>query len=304
MSISRKDFLKNAAYGVAATALVASSLDVLGAKVPKPKKDAPTLKLSFQEGIAPGETLAERFDFMEKHGIVGFEPNGAGLPQRVNEIEQLLRGRNIKLSAVCAGFNGFILSEDEAVRNECKKTLYEIMAAAGQLGATGVIMVPAFHWNKNSMPHTAQTREFLVSQLAEMGEVALKNNTTLILEPLNRKEAHYLRQVGDAAMLCKDSNSSGVKCMGDFWHMTPEESCDYAAFISSAKYLQHVHIASRKRRVMPGEDGLADNYLAGFRALKELNYPHYVSFECGVAGNKEAAAIAAIELLRSQWQEA
>ena len=31
------------------------------------------LKLSFQEGIAPGESLNEKLDFMEKLGVVGFE---------------------------------------------------------------------------------------------------------------------------------------------------------------------------------------------------------------------------------------
>ena len=35
------------------------------------------------------------------------------------------------------------------------------------------------------------------------------------------------------------------------------------AFISGGEYLQHVHVASRKRRSMPGEDGDADNYING-----------------------------------------
>ena len=67
--------------------------------------------------------------------------------------------------------------------------------------------------------------------------------------------------------------------MGDFWHMM-EETSDYAAFMSAgAEYLQHVHVASRGRRSMPGEDGEKDNYIDGMRALKEIGYQHYVSFE-------------------------
>jgi sugar phosphate isomerase/epimerase len=55
---------------------------------------------------------------------------------------------------------------------------------------------------------------------------------------------------------------------------------------------------------MPGEDGEVDNYVAGFKALKELNYPHYVSFECGCKGEREVSVPAAVELLRAQWKKA
>jgi sugar phosphate isomerase/epimerase len=149
-----------------------------------------------------------------------------------------------------------------------------------------------------------ETRDYLCEQLHDLGEFALSCGTTVILEPLNRKEAFYLRLVGDAAAICRDAGSKGVKCMGDFWHMQ-EETSDYAAFMAAGPYLQHVHIASRGHRVMPGEDGDVDNYVDGFRALKELGYPNYVSFECGCKGEDRAAILtAAVELLRKQWEEA
>jgi sugar phosphate isomerase/epimerase len=55
---------------------------------------------------------------------------------------------------------------------------------------------------------------------------------------------------------------------------------------------------------MPGEDGVKDNYREGFRALKQMHYPHYVSFECGTKGDREATVLAAVELLRQQWEQA
>ena len=134
----------------------------------KPGKDL-ELKLSFQEGIAPGESLNEKLDFMEKLGVVGFEPGGGGLASRVNEIKQALNGRNIKVSAICAGFKGFILSTDPAIRKECMDTMKEIIAAAGELGSTGVIIVPAFNGQVPALPHTMETRDFLCEQFNEMG---------------------------------------------------------------------------------------------------------------------------------------
>ena len=89
--------------------------------------------------------------------------------------------------------------------------------------------------------------------------------------------------------------------MGDFWHMQ-EETSDYAAFIAAGQYLQHVHVASRGNRKMPGEDGELDNYIDGMRALKEMKYDKYVSFECGTNGDRNVTVPAAVELLRSQWK--
>lgn len=302
--MKRRDFIRRSLAGAATVTLAGAPLQLVSACSPKGTAQCPELKLSFQEGIAPGGSLNEKLDYMENLGIAGFEPGGRDLPSRVGELDRALAGRNIKVSAICAGFGGFILAEDPEVKAEFDSTMRDIVAAAGELGSTGVIMVPAFNGQKPCRPHTLETREYLTEQLHELGEYALKCGTTVILEPLNRGEAFYLRQVADAAAICRDAKSAGVKCMGDFWHMQ-EETSDYAAFMSAGpEYLQHVHVASRGRRIMPGEDGEADNYLDGMRALKEIGYDKYVSFECGTDGDRTVTVPAAVALLREQWQKA
>ena len=300
--MDRKTFLRTTLAGAAA-AVVAPGALVSCARAEKKQSSTP-LRLSFQEGVTPGESLADKLDFMESLGVTGFEPGGRGLAGRVAEIREALQGRDIKVSAICAGFEGFILAQDPEVKAQFDTSMREIVRAAGELGSTGVIMVPVFNWQEPALPHTLETRDFLCAQLHDLGEFALSCGTTVILEPLNRKEAFYLRQVGDAAAICRDADSKGVKCMGDFWHMQ-EETSDYAAFMAAGPYLQHVHMASRANRAMPGEDGDVDNYVDGFRALKELAYPNYVSFECGCRGEDRATALTtAVALLRRQWDEA
>lgn len=307
MSIDRRNFIKTSLVGAAAVGVGGSlkaSSNILSAD------EAPTypikaeLKLSFQEGTAPGVNLNEKFDFMEKHGVVGFEPHGNNITQRLPEYMSALKGRNIKVSAICAGFEGFILSTDATIRKKFHTSMQEIIIAAGELGSVGVIFVPAFNSQVPVMPHTQETRDFLCKELDELGTFAKKYGTTIILEPLNRREAFYMRQVADAASVCRDINNPGVTCLGDFWHMTHEETSDMAAFISAGKYLQHVHMASRKRRSMPGEDGAADNYVDGFKGLKLIGYDKYVSFECGCQGDRNLVVPEAIKLLRKQWDEA
>ncbi|MDR2816575.1 MAG: TIM barrel protein [Proteiniphilum sp.] len=310
MTLDRRKFLKASLAGSAAMVIggcnAASSKSGQGPATAKGGDLSAKAKLniSFQEGTAPGTTLNEKLDFMEEHGVVGFEPHGKPMLERLQEMKDALKGRNIKVSAVCAGFDGFILSTDPEIRKKCRDTMEKLIVAAGELASVGVIIVPAFNSQTPVMPHTQETRDFLCGQFDEMGDFAQQHGTTVIFEPLNRKEAFYLRQVADAASICRDINNPGVKCMGDFWHMTSEENCDMAAFLSAGEYLQHVHIASRKRRSMPGEDGEADNYVNGFKGLKMMGYDKYVSFECGAQGDRSVVAPAALELLRKQWEEA
>jgi sugar phosphate isomerase/epimerase len=309
MSINRRTFVKtslsSAALATVSACTGATANGAKGTATKVPYNPKARLNISFQEWTLAGDKLSDKLDLMEKLGVNGLEPSGNGLSKRVDELKQALNGRNIKISAICAGFKGYMLAEDEAVRNECRDTMRDIIEAAGKLGSTGVIIVPAFNGQKPAKPHTQETRDFLCQWFDELGTFATEHGTTIILEPLNRREAFHLRQVADAAMICRDINNPGVTCLGDLWHMTWEEPSDMGAFISAGKYLQHVHIASRKRRLMPGEDGEADNYTDGFRGLKIIGYDKYVSFECGTkADDRNAAAAAGVELLRKQWEEA
>ena len=127
--MDRKTFLRTTVAGAAA--LVAAPGALVSCASPKEKKQPSVpLRLSFQEGVTPGETLAEKLDFMEKLGIVGFEPGGKGLAGRVQEIREALQGRDIKVSAICAGFDGFILAEDPAVKAQFDTSMREIVRAS------------------------------------------------------------------------------------------------------------------------------------------------------------------------------
>jgi sugar phosphate isomerase/epimerase len=297
MRLNRREFLTaSAVTGIVGAVAPAAQAFTL----PDPPQKA-RLRLSCQEGVAPGKSLAEKLDFIEARGFEGFEPGGGGLAKRVEELQTALNGRKVRISAICAGFKGVLISEQEEVRRTAMESMKEILTAAGALGSTGMIMVPAFN-NQTKLGHQ-ESRELLVKLLAELGDHAQKAGTRVLLEPLNRRECHFLRQVADGAAICHDVNNPGVAVMGDFWHMTWEETSDMAAFIAAGKYLHHVHIASRKDRKMPGEDE-GDNYVDGFKGLKLIGYQDFVSLECGCKGDRTKAIPAATALLREQWQMA
>ncbi|MCE5249800.1 sugar phosphate isomerase/epimerase [bacterium] len=298
MNMGRRTFMATSAATAGAVSLLPGKSDAF--TLPDPPRKA-QLRLSSQEGQPPGKTLDEKLDFLEANGFTGFEPSGKNLRSRVVEFKKALNGRKIKISAICAGFSGVIISEKPEVRKEAMDSMKEILTAAGELGSTGLIIVPAFN-GQTTLGHK-ESRDLLVDLLGELGEHAVTVKSRILLEPLNRKEAFFLRLVADAASICRDVNSPGICCMGDFWHMTWEETSDMGAFLSGGQYLHHVHMASRKNRKMPGEDE-GDNYVDGFRGLKLIGYQDYVSLECGSVGDVSKTIPAAAKLLREQWDMA
>lgn len=300
--MNRKEFFKTSLFGAAAVAAAPSLLASCCAGAKKAGTGA-VLNISFQSGKAIGETYAEKMDYCESLGVTGFEPGGWELVNKYDDLAKAIEGRNLKISAICAGFEGFILADEPVQKEAFDITMRRIVEAAGAIGSTGVIMVPAFSRQEPCKPNNQETYDYLCEQLHELGEYAVKCGTTVILEPLNRAECFYLRLVSAAAAICRDAKSEGVKCMGDFWHMK-EETSDYAALMSARDYLQHIHIASRKNRCNPGEDGDADNYVDGFRALKEMGYDKYISLECGSIGDPAVTTPASVELIKTQWEQA
>ncbi|MDP8243095.1 MAG: sugar phosphate isomerase/epimerase family protein [Candidatus Hinthialibacter antarcticus] len=293
--MERRSFLTTAATVGAALAASGTS-----ASAAEPTKQA-KLKFSCQEWIIPGKTLEDKVAFMKEHDIVGFEPGGKDLDKRVAQYKNAFKGSDIQTSAICAGFDGVLISDKPHVRKRAMESMKSILNAAGELGSTGLIIVPAF--NGQTELSEVGGRYILIDLLGELGEHAVKAGSRILLEPLNRGEAWFLRQLSDAAAICEEVNNPGICMMGDFYHMGIEEPCEYSAFMSCRKYLHHVHLASRPNRKQPSYDP-NDDFRPGFKALKEIGYQDYCSFECGIEGKGEVELPKAMDMLRKQWAEA
>lgn len=266
-------------------------------KTAKPKKAV--LKIASQEGRIPGKDLPEKLAKMESWDMDGLEVGGRGLEKRIGEINRALKNTKIEMSAICAGFEGALMSDDEAVRKKCVESMKVILDAAGQISSTGLIWVPAFN-GQTKLDHI-EGRKILLDLLPELCEFAQKSGTRMLLEPLNRKETWYIRLVADAASICRDVNHPAACVMGDFYHMYIEETSDMGAFISGGDMLRHVHLASITRK-LPGQD--ERDYVNGFKGLKMINYQDFCSFECGCNGDPEVEIPKSVKFLRAQWRKA
>jgi sugar phosphate isomerase/epimerase len=295
MNIDRRGFLMGSAVAAAGTALASNALAV---DIPLPEKEG-VLKLSSQLGVIPGNSLDEKLAKMQSWGFDGVELGG-DIVGNEKKYRDAVAKTDLKISAICWGScGGALVSEDDQRRKEGLESLKRVLASAGEVDSTGVIYVPAF--NSETKRTNQEIRQILLETFPAMGEYAVGVKSRVLLEPLNRGEAFFLRQLADAASICRDINSPGVRMMGDFYHMYIEETSDLGAFISAGSYLHHVHLASRIR-VLPGQDDR--QFVDGFRGLKLIGFQDYCSLECGVRGERDVEIPKSLAFLREQWSKA
>ena len=141
MALNRRNFLRATLAG-AAVAAGSSAFAACGGKAastegcPAEKGSCPNskaeLKISFQEGIAPGANLNEKFDLMEKLGVVGFEPGGRGLKDRVKDQGSTKRTQHQSERHLCwfpgvhpldrSGYPQAVHGHDERDHCSCRRT--------------------------------------------------------------------------------------------------------------------------------------------------------------------------------------
>jgi sugar phosphate isomerase/epimerase len=298
--MKRRDFVKVSLAGAAAVA-AAGGLRSAQAAV----GDKAVLKLCSQDGKIPGKSLKEKAENVLKFGGCGLEFGGMDV-NRARQIKKDLEGTGVGVAALCCGYYPLI-DPDEAKRKEGVERLKKSLDAAGEAGSTGVIFVPAF--NNDPQMEWADGLKVLGELLAGVGEHAVKCGTRILLEPLNRGEAHFMNRLEQAVAICKASKSPGICLMGDFYHMCIEEKDDEAAFVGAGDLCHHVHLASRIRW-LPGQDQRKEpnkperSFVAGFRGLKKIGFQDYCSLECHVEGDPMVEIPKSFALLKAQWEEA
>lgn len=287
---------------LASTVAAGITANLSGQTAPsQPKPSQAVLRLSCQEWMVEAESLEKKVEKLARWGFEGIEVSGLGLTGRLAAYKKALKGTGVKVSAVCAGYEGALGHHDPGLCEKAVKSLQAVLRAAGELNATGVIFAPATREHKSTLS-AWEVRRQLLSVLPVLGETAKKAGTKLILEPLSRKQTVYVRLLADAAAIIRDVNHPGVAMMGDFGHMGMEETSDMGALLSAGGFLQHIHLATTEGRRLPGQE--PRDFIQGFRGLKMIGFHKFCSLECQVQGDRDAAIPESAKFLRKQWAAA
>ena len=286
----------------------------------KPPKQSAQLNLCLQwHAIPVSDDFNAKLDYLEQNGYGAVEiptgKNGEWVLEKGEAFAQAMKGRRLFCATAC-GPSRFDYADPKENDAEVAKFM-PVLEVLGAIKSVGLILCPAR--SKPEVGLKELREDFVTNTGKRLAEKAAKCGTSIVLEPLQRKETPFLRQVSDGAKMAQEIGP-GCKVMGDFWHMTWEEANDRAAILSAgAELLAHVHIASRQTRKIPGSDGAADDYRLGFCGLKEIGYRGAVSLEAGwVPKGKDAKGKPILPdlaerhqiltkmcaLLREQWAEA
>jgi len=245
------------------------------------------MKLAVQENLVDGSSPQEKVERLEKYGYDGMEVWGRDVAQRMGELKAALSTSRVKVSTICAGYEGDLLGADRATREKAMQGVRERLRTAAELGAVGLITVPTFGVPKIPdlapwMPDVQEVEQrILVEECRLLGRYAEDVGAYLILEPLNRYETHFMRRLEQAVAVCKEVGLEHVKVMADFFHMNIEEPSIASSLDAALDYVVHIHLAD-SNRVLPGY-GHTD-FAVPFRVLKGRGYKHFMALECHVPG--------------------
>ncbi len=263
------------------------------------------MKLACQEGLAPGESLREKFENLKKYGFEAVELSGERLWERKKEIIETSRETGIELGSVCGGFPFKFVAAERKEREEAMSSLKKLLETMGEMDIPGIIVVPIF--GPPEMPDLSPykgpvelEREVLLLELPHLAQFAQDSGTSIWLEPLNRYETHFINRLEQAVEICQKVNNPNLRIMADFFHMEIEEA-NIAESLKKAKdWLGHIHLAD-SNRFLPGQ-GHTD-FRPPFKLLSEINYRGYMALECGILGEPEEELPKCVKYLKKCIQE-
>jgi sugar phosphate isomerase/epimerase len=263
------------------------------------------VKLAVQEQWLPGSTMHQKWEAALAWGFDAIELRGRGdhaLRARLPEL--LAAQRNgVVMKTVCVEMDHFIGDFDAARRADALANMETQIRVIGALGGVGA-MTPAA-WGMFSLrlpPLTPPPRSpegdrgVLLDALVRLGELAEREGTCILLEPLNRYEDHMVNTVSQAAELATATGLDSVRVGADTYHMNIEESDPLAALREHADRLGHVQL-SDSNRLEPGAGHLDWNAL--LRCLDEIGYDGYLAFESRLSGDADRVLPRATAMLRN-----
>jgi sugar phosphate isomerase/epimerase len=262
------------------------------------------VKLAVQEQLLPGTTLQEKWDTALDWGFDAIELRGRGghaLRRRLPELRAAQRD-GVVMPTVCVEMDHFIGDFDPGRAADALANMVTQVEVVGALGGVGA-MTPA-SWGMFSRrlpPFTPprseeRDREVLLGALSRLGEVAHREGTSVLLEPLNRYEDHMVNTLAQAAELAEATGWAGVRVGADTYHMNIEEPDPLGSLRAIAGRLGHVQL-SDSNRLEPGAGHL--DWTGFVAALASIGYTGDLAAECRLSGPAEQALPKAAATLRA-----
>jgi sugar phosphate isomerase/epimerase len=263
------------------------------------------IRISCQEQLLPGQTLREKFEFARRAGYDGIELRARGgfaFRDRLPELRRAARD-GVPMPSVCVDMPHFFGAFDADLRRDAVAQLKSQLSVIAEVGGPGAVAcTPASYgmFSRRLPPFEPprgedEDRAVLLDGLAELGDHALREGATLVLEPLNRYEDHMVNRLEQAVALVEQVGLPSLRVLADTYHMNIEEDEPTSALIKAAARLGHVQV-SDSNRLQPGAGHI--DWAALLGTLDAIGYDGYLALECRLRGDPSAAVAAVPAFLR------
>lgn len=261
------------------------------------------MKLACQEGLLPGNSVLEKWDFAQRTGFEAIELQAGSVADFRLRLPDLLvaRSKGVVMPTICLAGGPFIGAFDAEQRKEALSRMAFLLETAPAIGATGVVTPAAWGlFTRRLPPHIpprseAEDRAVLLEGLGILGEIAVKAGSLLYFEPLNRYEDHMVNTLAQACEYCDEVGLKSVKVLGDFYHMNIEEANPVKSLETSRSHLGHIHL-SDSNRLEPGAGHF--DFAEVFDALKRMDYSGYMAIEGRLSGEAREVLPRCVQFLR------
>jgi sugar phosphate isomerase/epimerase len=261
-------------------------------------------RFSCQEQLVPGQTYAEKFDFLAKIGFAGVEIWSHHLLGTIKELAALSASTGVVVSSGCLGFEGGLIDSNEEARRSAIAATKESLDALAAVGGAGFVVPAGFALGSKALPPFKPPRtaeedsEALRDALAQLLLHAAGVGVSLFLEPINRYESHFLNTLAEAETIVSAISSPWLSITADLFHMNIEEADPPGELRRVGAKLGHVHLADSNRK-LPGQGHL--DFAAHFSALQRVGYKGWLAIECGRLTDPARELPVALDHLRRSW---
>jgi sugar phosphate isomerase/epimerase len=241
----------------------------------------------------------------EGAGYDGIELGNEWMDTPVETLRKELDGWGLAVSAIVGSIE--LLNTDPEKRAKAVETDRRRLRMAKELRADCLIEVPTFGPNRfpdlSPLMNAREIEErLLVAQLKQLAGDVERSGVTLLLEPSNHKETHFLYRQGQAVKIIEAVGSPGLGILSDFYHMQLDEPDIPATLALCGRHTRYVHLADGEARLEPGS--LPFDYRPGFRELKKWGYFGWLTIESKCSDNPQSALTRALKYTKRQWAEA
>ena len=184
----------------------------------------------------------------------------------------------------------------EQVDDRRNRTYFDRVVEILRLAGSRIVVLGS-GWTRNVPEGGSRERteaQFLEA-LSWCADALQGSGTTLVIEPLNRKESNFVNSVFEAVALARKLNRPEVRGLADFYHMH-EENEPLDTLVENAGWVRHIHLADTGR-LNPGTGSY--DYPHFMAQVHASGYNGLMSGECGFQGEPIAAMRQSLAFLKT-----